>query len=116
VYQGARVPYQGSDDTGRYAVLQEVNICQIKLAHFVFLGCSDGILDSLRRGQQRDVRSLIGESRDRHTHPSGADEPGDKNEQIGLIAWELSPDRLGYWNKEHAGYCVADERRDDLRE
>lgn len=35
-------PYQGSDYTGRYAVLQEINVCQIKLTHFIFLGCSDG--------------------------------------------------------------------------
>jgi len=116
VSRRAWAPYQGSDDTGWYAVLQEINICQIQLAHFVFLGCSDGKLDSLRGRKQRDVRSLIRESRDRHTHTSGAGEPGDKNEQIGLIAWKVSPDRLGYRNKEHAGYCVADERRDDLRE
>jgi hypothetical protein len=45
--------YQGGDYTGRYAVLQEINVCQIKLTHFIFLGCSDGkrvILSGVKRG------------------------------------------------------------------
>lgn len=63
-----------------------------------------------------DVRSLIGESRDRHTHSSGADKPSDKNEEICLVAWEALPDRLSYRNKEDTRYCVADESGDDLHQ
>jgi hypothetical protein len=62
------------------------------------------------------VRGLVGESRDRHTHPSGADQPSDENEEICLVAWEVLPDRLSYWDKEDTRYCVADERGDDLQQ
>ena len=63
-----------------------------------------------------NVRSLIGKSRDRHTHPSGADKPSNKNEEICLVAWEVLPNRLSYRNKEDTRYCVADERGDDLHQ
>ena len=114
-----RYSYQGSDYTGRYAVLQEINVCQIKLTHFIFLGCSDGrwvVLSGVKRGARVNVRGLIGKPRDRHTHPSGADKPSNKNEEICLVAWEVLSDRLSYRNKEDTRYCVADERGDDLHQ
>ena len=62
------------------------------------------------------VRSLIGETRDRHPHPSGASKPSDENEEICLVTWEILPDRLGYGDKEDTRYCVADECGDDLHQ
>lgn len=112
-------PYQGSDYTGWYPVLQEINVCQIKLTHFIFLGCSDGrwvILSRVKGGGRVDVRSLIGKSRDRHAHPGGADKPGDENKEICLVAWEARPDCFSYWDEEDTRYCVADERGDDLHQ
>jgi hypothetical protein len=63
-----------------------------------------------------DVRSLIGEPRDRHPHPSGASKPSDENEEVCLVAWEAFPDCLGYGDKEDTRYCVADECGDDLHQ
>jgi hypothetical protein len=63
-----------------------------------------------------DIRSLIGEPRDRHPHPSGASKPSDENEEICLVSGEVLPDCLGYGHKEDTRYCVADECGDDLHQ
>lgn len=73
-----------------------------------------GLQRSKDKGGRGDVRSLIGEPRDRHPHPSGASKPSDEDEEICLVAWEVLPDRLGYGDKEDARYCVANERGNDL--
>lgn len=63
-----------------------------------------------------DLRSLIGKSRNRHTHPGGADKPSDENKEICLVAWEALPDRFSYRDEEDTRYCVADKRGDDLHQ
>ena len=67
-----------------------------------------------KKGREVNVRSLIGETRDGHPHPSGASKPSDENEEICLIAWKVLPDRLGYGDKQDTCYCVADECGDNL--
>jgi hypothetical protein len=71
---------------------------------------------SKKNGGKVDVRSLIGEPRDRHPHPSGASKPSDENEEICLVTWEVLSDSLGYGDKEDTRYCVADECGDDLHQ
>lgn len=74
----------------------------------------NGFSLSKKNGERVDVRSLIGEPRDRHPHPGGASKPSDENEEICLVAWEVLPDGLGYGDKKDTRYCVAYEGRDDL--
>ena len=69
-----------------------------------------------RKGGRVDLRSLIGEPRDRHPHPSGASKSSDENEEICLVAWEALTNRLGDGDKENTRYRVADKCGDDLHQ
>lgn len=84
---GRERPYQSGDDTGWHTILQEIDVRQVKLPHLILLRCS-GIqqrpcslaLASSEEKQSKDLRGLIREARDWHTHSSGTNEPSNENE------------------------------------
>lgn len=62
-----------------------------------------------------DLRRLIWEARDRHSHPGGTNETSDEDKEICVLSREIISDRFGNRDKQNACYGVTDKCRDDLR-
>jgi hypothetical protein len=74
------------DHARRYSILQEVDICEIKIAQLI--GLCGTAMPNIRPGHETEVedylRSLIGETRNWHSHSGGANEASKENQQIRL--------------------------------
>ena len=63
-----------------------------------------------------NLRRLIWEARDGHTHARRADQASDEDEQVRAVAaWHALPDLLRDRHQEHARDGMTDEGRYNLR-
>lgn len=57
---------------------------------------------------------MIWETRNRHAHSSGADESSNEDQEILWFSIEVLADLLRDRDEQNAGYCMTDERGNDL--
>lgn len=113
-----RKTHQSSDDASGHPILEEVNICQVQLAHIVLLSSTANNHSwymKTRIGDYRiHSRRLIREAGHRHTHTTGADESSEEDEQVLIISRHFAAHFASDGYKENTGYSMTYKGRHNL--